>query len=153
MRQLERQIQFLRQLIDKLAVPSERTVAMLHQVRADVVETVGKAIAMIGRYAGSCLPDGNARNTVRSFILGLPGRWAHLNSDLINSAASNASSGMASPLLVPGTPKDNVYLTEQEKAGQLLALATESLLTLKSVAGVFGETVECAEEWSSKLGY
>ncbi|KAI9591814.1 transcription factor Opi1-domain-containing protein [Syncephalis fuscata] len=127
----------------------------LATIKREVVETLRKVVEVIGQYAGACLPR-EARSTVRSFILGLPSRWASLSSDL-STVSSVVSTPCQSPLLTPTTPPSMMLpgsqsqLTPVDSANRVLALATESLLMLKSVAGVFGETKDRAETLVDRL--
>jgi hypothetical protein len=127
----------------------------LAAIKREIVETLRKVVEVIGRYAGACLPR-EARSTVRSFILGLPGRWVSLYSDLY-TVSSVTSTPCQSPLLTPTTPPSMMLpgsqtrMTPVDSANRVLALATESLLMLKSVAGVFGETKDRAETLVDRL--
>ncbi|RKP09065.1 transcription factor Opi1-domain-containing protein [Thamnocephalis sphaerospora] len=130
---------------------TQADVSTLAAIRREVVETLRKVVEVIGCYAGACLPR-EARGTVRKFILSLPGRWALLSADL-STVSSVASSPCQSPLLTPTTPPSLMLpgtggqhrMTPVDSANRVLALATESLLMLKSVADVFGETKDRAE--------
>jgi hypothetical protein len=42
-----------------------------------VAEILKKVVEVVGKYAPVCLP-GEARNSVKSFILSLPSRWVSL---------------------------------------------------------------------------
>ncbi|KAI8055511.1 transcription factor Opi1-domain-containing protein [Syncephalis plumigaleata] len=171
-RHIEHQIYLLRSFIASItdgvsesqnanqeATPSNAVVHpntnTLATIKREVVETLRKVVEVIGRYAGACLPR-EARSTVRSFILGLPSRWASLNSDL-SAVSSMVSSPCQSPLLTPTTPPSMMLpgshpqLTPTDSANRVLALATESLLMLKSVADVFGETKDRAEVLVDRL--
>lgn len=48
--------------------------SVLSGMKKDIVETLRKVVEVITRYAGASLPV-QARQTVRGFILNLPGRW------------------------------------------------------------------------------
>jgi hypothetical protein len=91
-----------------------------------------------------CLPV-HAKEKVRSFILTLPSRWASIN----HNEHSSSSSPISSPQLAPANGHPINQTTDY--ARRLLSLATESLDMLKSVAGIFGETVGRAEAWVEKL--
>lgn len=49
--------------------------SILSNIKKDIVETLRKVVEVITRYAGASLPV-QARQTVRGFILNLPGKWA-----------------------------------------------------------------------------
>jgi hypothetical protein len=48
--------------------------SVLSDIKKDIVDTLRKVVEVISRYAGSSLPV-QARQTVRGFILNLPGKW------------------------------------------------------------------------------
>lgn len=48
--------------------------SVLSGIKKDMVETLRKVVEVITRYAGASLPT-QARQTVRGFILNLPGKW------------------------------------------------------------------------------
>lgn len=60
-----------------LAVPSNNQRSVLSGIKKDIVETLRKVVEVITRYAGASLPA-QARQTVRGFILNLPGKWVKL---------------------------------------------------------------------------
>lgn len=171
-RHIERQIQLLRHLIFTLTsasktvsttvviTPLQNTGAALVAIRREVVETLRKVVAVMGKYAGACLPQGEARNAVRNFILGLPARWAQLNSELnqqqqqhASGYASVGSNGTAASTAGPGTPNEGAPVSDEESAKRILILATESLLTLQNVQGVFEGSVQNAQAINSKLAW
>jgi hypothetical protein len=170
LRHIERQIQLLRHLIFTLSSAGKQathpvvlgvqnTGAALVVIRREVVETLRKVVAVISKYAGACLPQGEARNAVRSFILGLPARWAQLNSELQqqhqqhHGYASVNSSGTPTPSAGPGTPYEGMPPSDEESAKRILILATESLLTLQNVQQVFDGSVQNAQAINSKLAW
>lgn len=103
-----------------------------------MIDTLRKVIEVVSKYAGACLPD-HAKRSVRSFILNLPTRWASIN----HTEHSSSPSPMSSPQLAPANGHPLNQTTDY--ARRLLSLATESLEMLRSVAGIFGETVGKAE--------
>ncbi|KAI9298341.1 Opi1-domain-containing protein [Neoconidiobolus thromboides FSU 785] len=155
---IEQQIQLLRNYLVSLATPSNSTAlstrastaAFLSNIKKEVVATLRKVIDVVGRYAGSCLP-GDARNSVRNFILNLPGRWASLNMPYLESDISTPCS---SPLLTPNSSCQNSpsLLTPTEQTNRVLTLATESMNMLHNVGGIFKESVERAEGWLRAVG-
>jgi hypothetical protein len=75
---IDAQILILRDFIASLnpgAPVSASHIRTLNDLKRDVVGTVREAVAVVSKYAGGALPE-PARNTVRSFILHLPQRWA-----------------------------------------------------------------------------
>lgn len=59
-----------------LTTPNSNQKSVLSGIKKDVVETLRKVVEVITRYAGASLPV-QARQTVRGFILNLPGRWVN----------------------------------------------------------------------------
>ncbi|KAK9764834.1 transcriptional regulator opi1 [Basidiobolus ranarum] len=148
---IETQIGFLRQFLLNLSQPASNSTEItvvssttLESIKREVVETLRKVVEVVGRYAGSCLP-GEARNRVRNFILNLPGRWATVN---MHSATTSPNS---SPLLAPTSPAAHTSQNMSASAHKILTLATESLLMLLSVTGIFKDSVERAELWVDRL--
>ncbi|KAI8817027.1 transcription factor Opi1-domain-containing protein [Fimicolochytrium jonesii] len=99
-------------------------------IRREVVETLRRVVDVIGRYAALYLP-GEARRTVRGFILALPGRWATLTHT---------------------TPGSSTGLDADAEAQKVLTLATESSTMLKGVQSIFAETVDGAERFGRNVG-
>ncbi|KAK9719747.1 transcriptional regulator opi1 [Basidiobolus ranarum] len=148
---IDAQIGLLREFLLQLSQPASNSTAIavaspstLSSIKREVIETLRKVVDVVGRYAGACLP-GEARNRVRDFILNLPGRWATIN--MHSSTPSPASS----PLLTPTSPSVHPSQSMSESARRILTLATESLLMLQSVAGIFKDSVERAESWVDRL--
>jgi len=141
---IDAQIVVLKEFIVNLTNPSNRAVihtsssSTLASIKREVIDTLRKVIEVVSKYAGACLPD-HAKRNVRSFILNLPTRWASIN----HSEHSSSPSPMSSPQLAPagGHPLNQTT----DYARRLLSLATESLEMLRSVSGIFGETVGKAE--------
>ncbi|CAG8751733.1 26485_t:CDS:2 [Dentiscutata erythropus] len=144
------QIAALRSIIDSFTSPSSsgalisQSSSKLASIKKEVVDTLRKVIEVVSKYASKCLPE-HARHNVRSFILSLPSRWASINHSDHSSSVSPANS----PRLAPS----NVHHINQttDYARRLLSLANESLDMLRSVAGIFGETVGRAEAWVERL--
>ncbi|KAJ3004348.1 hypothetical protein HKX48_001269 [Thoreauomyces humboldtii] len=108
--------------------------ALVASIRREVVETLRRVVDVIGRYAAIYLP-GDARRSVRGFILALPGRWATLT----NTA-------------VPGAgPADGQQAAEAE-AQKVLTLASESSNMLKGVQSIFTESLDGAERFGRVVG-
>lgn len=122
----------------------------LATIKKEVVATLRKVVDIVGRYAGSGLP-GEARLSVRNFILSLPGRWAALNVPILESTNSTPCS---SPLLTPTSSSLNspTVLTPTEHANRVLTLATESMTMLQNVGDIFKDTVDRAESWLTAVG-
>lgn len=59
---------------NSLTTPNTSHRSVLSGIKKDVVETLRKVVEVITRYAGVSLPT-QARQTVRGFILNLPGKW------------------------------------------------------------------------------
>lgn len=130
-------------------VPSTAA-STLASIKKEVVETLRKVINVVSRYAGACLPD-QAKISVRQFILSMPVRWATLNNESVPSTP------MGSPSLGPQSdrnPEQQAALNEtSERATKVLVLAHESSDMLKSVASIFKDSVDKAENWMDKLRY
>ncbi|KAG9062686.1 hypothetical protein KI688_004991 [Linnemannia hyalina] len=154
---IDHQIGLLRAFLVSLASPSSSTAMVpstaastLASIKKEVVETLRKVINVVSRYAGACLPD-QAKISVRQFILSMPVRWATLNNE------SLPSTPMGSPSLGPQSdrsPEQQAALNEtSERATKVLVLAHESSDMLKSVASIFKDSVDKAENWMDKLRY
>ncbi|KAI7826969.1 transcription factor Opi1-domain-containing protein [Gamsiella multidivaricata] len=154
---IDHQIGLLRQFLVSLANPSQSTAMIpsnaastLASIKKEVVETLRKVINVVSRYAGACLPD-QAKISVRQFILSMPVRWATINNESVPSTP------MGSPSLGPQSdhnPEQQAALNEtSERATKVLVLAHESSDMLKSVASIFRDSVDKAENWMDKLRY
>ncbi|KAI1314688.1 hypothetical protein EDD11_001857 [Mortierella claussenii] len=153
---IDHQIGLLRAFLVSLASPSQNTeivpstaASTLASIKKEVVDTLRKVINIVSRYAGACLPD-HAKISVRQFILSMPVRWATLNNESVPSTP------IGSPSLGPvdRSPEDIVALSEtSERATRVLVLANESSDMLKSVATIFKDSVDKAENWMDKLRY
>lgn len=153
-----RQIQLLTNYIASMSAPSSSTAVatfsatsnFLATIKKEVVATLRKVVDIVGRYAGSGLP-GEARLSVRNFILSLPGRWAALNVPILESTNSTPCS---SPLLTPTSSSLNspTVLTPTEHANRVLTLASESMTMLQNVGDIFKDTVDRAESWLTAVG-
>ncbi|KAI8930253.1 transcription factor Opi1, partial [Entophlyctis helioformis] len=113
-------------------------VAMLVAIRREIVETLRKVVDLVGRNASVYL-TGDARQSVRGFILNLPSRLAGLaqrtplaNAGTLIEAASNAASGAGEQ-------------SEYAEAERVLTLASESSAMLKGIENVFSRTVDVSE--------
>ncbi|KAK3831767.1 MAG: transcription factor Opi1, partial [Linnemannia elongata] len=148
---IDHQIGLLRAFLVSLASPSSSTAMVpstaastLASIKKEVVETLRKVIHVVSRYAGACLPD-QAKISVRQFILSMPVRWATLNNESVPSTP------MGSPSLGPQSdrsPEQQAALNEtSERATKVLVLAHESSDMLKSVASIFKDSVDKAENW------
>ncbi|KAF9582733.1 hypothetical protein BGW38_010834, partial [Lunasporangiospora selenospora] len=153
---IDHQIGLLRQFLVSLANPSQNTALVpstaastLASIKKEVVETLRKVISVVSRYAGACLPD-QAKIRVREFILSMPVRWATINNE------SLPSTPMGSPSLGPSdhSPEQQAAIHQtSERATKVLVLAHESSDMLKSVASIFKDSVDKAENWMDKLRY
>ncbi|KAG0048039.1 hypothetical protein BGZ83_006946 [Gryganskiella cystojenkinii] len=156
---IDHQISLLRAFLVSLANPSQNrdlvvpsnAASTLASIKKEVVETLRKVIQVVSRYAGACLPD-QAKISVRQFILSMPVRWATLNNN-----ESVPSTPMGSPSLGPRSdrnPDEAAALNDtSERATKVLVLAHESSDMLKSVASIFKDSVDKAENWMDKLRY
>jgi hypothetical protein len=146
----------LRAFLASLASPSKNTeivpstaASTLASIKKEVVDTLRKVITIVSRYAGACLPD-PAKISVRQFILAMPVRWATLNNESVPSTP------IGSPSLGPvdRSPEDIAALHEtSERANRVLVFANESSDMLRSVATIFKDSVDKAENWMDKLRY
>ncbi|KAG0236107.1 hypothetical protein BGX31_004068 [Mortierella sp. GBA43] len=153
---IEHQIGLLRAFLASLASPSKNTeivpstaASTLASIKKEVVDTLRKVINIVSRYAGACLPD-PAKISVRQFILAMPVRWATLNNESVPSTP------IGSPSLGPvdRSPEDVAALYEtSERANRVLVFANESSDMLRSVATIFKDSVDKAENWMDKLRY
>ena len=153
---IDHQIGLLRAFLVSLASPSQNTAIVpstaastLASIKKEVVETLRKVINIVSRYAGACLPD-HAKISVRQFILSMPVRWATLNNESVPSTP------VGSPSLGPvdRSPDDIAALHDtSERATRVLVLANESSDMLRSVASIFKDSVDKAENWMDKLRY
>ncbi|KAI9359032.1 transcription factor Opi1-domain-containing protein [Pilaira anomala] len=119
--------------------------SVLSGIKKDMVETLRKVVEVITRYAGASLPT-QARQTVRGFILNLPGKWATLN-----DIRSTNTSPACSPMLGPRKLNQVVDPKQEEATLKLLAFGQESVEMLHSVSTVFSDTVDRAELWIDRL--
>ena len=123
---------------DTKTVATTTSSSTLSNVKKEIVDTLRKVVEVVSRYAGSGLPE-QAKASVRRFILALPGRWATIQTSTTASPAS-------SPALGPhGQPH------AQETSIKLLTFGDESIEMLRSVSGVFSDTIDRAELWIQRL--
>ncbi|RKO89979.1 transcription factor Opi1-domain-containing protein [Blyttiomyces helicus] len=122
-------------------VPTTGTdlLSVVSAIKREVVETLRRVVDVIGRYAAVYLP-GEARRTVRGFILSMPGRWATLNQDGSAPTASSSSSTVPPP--PPGPTAE---------AQKVLTLASESSNMLKGIMNIFAQTVDGAERYLGRV--
>ncbi|SPO28321.1 uncharacterized protein UTRI_04718 [Ustilago trichophora] len=176
---IEHQITVLRDLIVKLnhgeLDMSGTAVQNLTNIKGDVVTTIRGVVDVIGKYAGSALPE-PARNSVKAFILSLPARWATVNrSSAAGSPTGYFGSSPSSPSFSPahisegpqspshltanaryrngaGSPREQMQVAATaQAANRILTLAIESLDILRSVTIVFGESLDRADLWVERL--
>ncbi|CBQ68512.1 conserved hypothetical protein [Sporisorium reilianum SRZ2] len=176
---IEHQITILRDLIVKLnhgeLDMSGTAVQNLTNIKGDVVNTIRGVVDVIGKYAGSALPE-PARNSVKAFILSLPARWATVNRSSAASSptgyfggspsspsfsSAHIGEGPQSPTHLAasaryrngaGSPRDQMQMAATaQAANRILTLAIESLDILRSVTIVFGESLDRADLWVERL--
>ncbi|SPO46991.1 uncharacterized protein PSANT_04677 [Moesziomyces antarcticus] len=176
---IEHQITILRDLIVRLnhgeLDMSGTAVQNLTHIKGDVVNTIRGVVDVIGKYAGSALPE-PARNSVKAFILSLPARWATVNrSSAAGSPTGYFGSSPSSPSFSPahisegpqspthlsasaryrsgaGGPREQMQVAATaQAANRILTLAIESLDILRSVTVVFGESLDRADLWVERL--
>lgn len=127
----------------------------INSVKKEIVETLRQVVEVIGRYAGSCLPN-EARNRVRSFILGLPQRWATLNIPNLDNDTVSVTS-CSSPVTTPinnnnsNNSVNQPSFSSSEAIQKLLMLANESSQLVQNVKSIFKETVDRADNWSETI--
>jgi hypothetical protein len=118
-------------------VPLE-SLEILSQVKRELINTIRQVVEVVSKYAGGALPE-QARNSVRSFILMLPERWS-----LAARADADASLRGNGPLANGRGVSGGVAMAASTR---VLTLATESLDMMRSVTGVFKESLDRAEAW------
>ncbi|KAG5456044.1 MAG: hypothetical protein BJ554DRAFT_4325 [Olpidium bornovanus] len=118
-----------------IAIPSSAA-STLAAIKHEVVETLRKVVDIVGRYAGAALP-GEARKATSGEASPL--------------ASPMATGSPNSPLVSIAGATPGVGLRPTESAHRVLTLANESLVMLKSVAGIMGDTVQRAEAWVERL--
>lgn len=116
------------EISDTLIPANDDLKTLLATIKRQVAEILKKVVQVVGKYAAVCLP-GDARNSVKSFILSLPNRWASVNTRFTGTCqteqvkSSNVPEGM-------------------EEAQKVLTLATESTNMLKGIQSVIESSVE-----------
>ncbi|KAJ2846222.1 transcriptional regulator opi1, partial [Coemansia brasiliensis] len=122
--------------------------AWVGKARKEIVGTVRRAVGVVSQYAGSVLP-GDARRRVRELILGLPSRWATVDSRYASSSvASNGSSSpftASSPSTRAADSMDPAHI--EDTARRTLAFASESFHMLNGIRAVFTSLHANAERW------
>ncbi|KAG5355057.1 Transcriptional repressor OPI1 [Yarrowia sp. B02] len=151
--------------------PSTEPALSITALKADVVSTIRKIIKVVSQYAGNSLPE-PARSHIRTYILGLPSRWASTTASTNitptrSPAASQSPVGspkecvtpdhqgpplptntVSSP--VPEGPSDEQlsrHRIEVEAGGKVLILANEALDMLGNIISIVDGTLERAEGW------
>ncbi|CAO3618405.1 unnamed protein product [Cunninghamella blakesleeana] len=156
---IDQQMKILRDVIVSLATSSSKpstsrevakqdessAAGTLAAIKKEVIETLRKVVEIITKYAGVGLPE-QAKASVRSFILALPSRWAHLNS---TSSSSTNQSPVTSPSLGPQSNQTSPEV--QDGSIKLLNFGSESVEMLQSVSNVFSDTIDRAELWLDRL--
>jgi len=113
---------YLTQYLDQPFDPSQ----LLH-IRRDVVDTVRKAVDLVGKAAATYLPEtDDNRSTLRNFLLGVPSRLSEIISRK-TMAPSRANS-------------------ERAEVQQVLDIAQESRDMLSNVQTVFKQSVSQVEK-------
>lgn len=93
-------------------------------IRNDIITTIKKSLTMLSTLATNSLPR-TARNRLRHMILKLPSRWAMQ----LDAGAS----------------------VDGQCESAVLALATETLLSIRNITSILSETLERADSWVEKL--
>lgn len=70
------------EISDTVVPANDDLKTLLATMKRQVAEILKKVVQVVGKYAAVCLP-GEARNSVKSFILSLPNRWVSSNRSLI----------------------------------------------------------------------
>ncbi|KAJ1498954.1 hypothetical protein HMI54_010653 [Coelomomyces lativittatus] len=132
--QIEEQIQKLRHFTSvtvysnmtskEVAIHRPDWLPDLNTIRKNIAEILRKVVDVVGRYASGFL-NTDARNSVRSFILSLPARWASLNT---NPASSEAN-----------------------EAHRIMAFASDTSSILRSMQDIFSQALSTAEHWLGTL--
>lgn len=151
--------------------PSTEPALSITALKADVVSTIRKIIKVVSQYAGNSLPE-PARSHIRTYILGLPSRWASTTAST-NITPTRSPAGSQSPV---GSPKECVtpdhqgpplptntvsspvpegpsdeqlsrHRIEVEAGGKVLILANEALDMLGNIISIVDGTLERAEGW------
>lgn len=161
---IDRQILLLRSFIESISPPQDpssqqdpdalvpmQSMQTLTDVKKDLVSTIRQVVDVVSKYAGGTLPE-PARSTVRAFILRLPERWAVAARAEASAGSSGGGSGSGT-----GQRRSRSETEAQERqsrptasaatqaAQRVLTLATESLDTMRSVTGVFKDSLDRAE--------
>ncbi|KAF8327156.1 transcription factor Opi1-domain-containing protein [Cantharellus anzutake] len=123
------------------AVVPFQTLGILSQIKTELINTIRQVVDVVSKYAGSALPE-QARNTVRSFILRLPERWA-------NALRLDETNGQYGGFERNGQGLSGSAATMA--ATRVLTLATESLDMMRGVTGVFKDSLDRAEAWVDRL--
>ncbi|KDQ19069.1 hypothetical protein BOTBODRAFT_28564 [Botryobasidium botryosum FD-172 SS1] len=171
---IDRQILLLRSFIESISPPQDpassqqdpdalvpiQSMQTLTEVKRDLVSTIRQVVDVVSKYAGGTLPE-PARSTVRSFILKLPERWAvAARAEAAAGSGANATNGTSAGA---GSRRSRSETEAQERqsrptasaatqaAQRVLTLATESLDTMRSVTGVFKDSLDRAEAWVERL--
>lgn len=162
---LEHQITVLRDFISTLNLPhqssnaiiSARAATTLTRIKKEVVETIRRVVDVVSKYAGGSLPE-PAKQFVRKSILGLPLRWvlaiqaeapSFTRSDPSGPPSSAPSNNHTNS--TTGHPHPQLRATTQVAADRVLTFAIESLDMLRSITGIFSESVERADAWVERL--
>ena len=146
--------------------------AHLSQIKHDVVETIRKVVEVVSKYAGAALPE-QAKRYVKQSIMGLPVKWAsaiegrgtsermerqgseietprieRMGETYFNGSSSSGADGRNREDRETEEAEREVRAAlgpTEDAADRVLTFAVESLDMLRSVASIFGESVEKAE--------
>ncbi|KAF9432228.1 hypothetical protein BGZ76_011088 [Entomortierella beljakovae] len=153
---IDHQIGLLKSFLVSLANPSQNTALVpstaastLASIKKEVVDTLRRVVSVVSGYAGYCLPD-QAKIRVRQFILSMPVRWATISNESVPSTP------LSSPSLGPQSDRSSessAFNETSDHATKVLVFANESSDMLKSVATIFKDSVDKAENWMDKLRY
>jgi hypothetical protein len=119
---------------------------LLINIKRQVAETLRNVVDVVGKYAAHCLP-GEARNSVRGFILSLPSRWVcfvlHVMINFL-FLISFAQASINNRFKTPEGPIDASALASDstlKETQKVLTLATESSAMLKGIQEVVEASV------------
>jgi hypothetical protein len=116
---------------------NEELKTLLSNIKRQVAETLRQVVDILGKYAGLCL-SGEARDSVKGFILSLPSRWAFINSRFSSFSKPPSAPNTSTPGEAEGKGVSEDAMQEAQK---VFTLATESSAMLKGIQSVFESAV------------
>jgi hypothetical protein len=93
---------------------SQSDTAQLNHIRSDLVQTIRQVVGVLSQYAGGKALDGDARERVKAFVVGLPGRWKEAMStgtsptSPTGPSAAPAAATPAAPTAMKGKKRKNI---------------------------------------------